>query len=133
MVDIAKYIGIPFADNRYVPISFDGLDCYGLVRLIYRVEFGIEVPDPHISALDVGRVFAEYRRCIISHWAEISTPEPWCIIAMAQDPLQPDLVQHFGILLPGAKVLHTSAELNAHVSHLSSIRWSIRGYYRWRS
>lgn len=41
MFDTTKYIKIPFLDHGR---NFDGCDCYGLVRLIYKNEFGIELP-----------------------------------------------------------------------------------------
>lgn len=129
--DIGRYIGIPFVPNKSAPVSFHGVDCWGLIRLFYREEFGIEVPDPLISPGDVGRVFEEYQKEISSTWEAIDSPEPWCIIAMAQDPLRPDIVQHFGLSLPGGRVLHTSASINSHTSYLSTLRWSVKGYYRW--
>lgn len=37
-----EYIGIPYVGEGR---SRDGLDCYGLVLLIYKDHFGIELPD----------------------------------------------------------------------------------------
>src|SRR5262245_40354600 len=37
----SRYVGIPFADGGR---TRDGLDCYGLLHVIYREEFQIELP-----------------------------------------------------------------------------------------
>ena len=40
--DFGKYIDVPFVHRGR---SFDGCDCYGLIRLIYKEELSIELPD----------------------------------------------------------------------------------------
>jgi len=41
-VDWSKYLGIPY---EHKSTGFDGVYCWGLVRLIYRKELGIELGD----------------------------------------------------------------------------------------
>ena len=42
MKDYSKYLGVPF---KNMGRSFKGIDCYGLVWLIFKEERGIELPD----------------------------------------------------------------------------------------
>jgi cell wall-associated NlpC family hydrolase len=42
MDNLTKYIGIPF---KYGGRTHDELDCYGLVMLLYKELYGMEVPD----------------------------------------------------------------------------------------
>lgn len=41
MIDIRKYMLIPFEDKGR---SFEGVDCWGLIYLIYKEELGITLP-----------------------------------------------------------------------------------------
>lgn len=41
MIDINKYIGIPYKSKGY---WFDGADCYGLVYLFLTLEYGVKLP-----------------------------------------------------------------------------------------
>ena len=38
----ARYIGLPFVDHGRSEL---GCDCYGLARLVYRIELGVMLPD----------------------------------------------------------------------------------------
>ena len=42
MINFSKYINLPY---KNLGRSFDGVDCYGLIWLIYKGELGIELPD----------------------------------------------------------------------------------------
>ena len=42
----SKYLGIPY---KPAGRGFDGLDCYGLLVLYYKTEFGIDIFDPLVQ------------------------------------------------------------------------------------
>ena len=56
MIDVNKYIGIPFEDSGR---SQEGVDCWGLIHLFYKNERGIEFPlytDLYETSFDKERV-----------------------------------------------------------------------------
>jgi hypothetical protein len=67
MTWVSKYVGIPFVDHGR---SWQGVDCWGLVRLVYETECGILLPSyGEISAEDLTKVAKEV--------ASESSQEPW--------------------------------------------------------
>lgn len=134
IVDVAKYVGIPWVCSSVRPPSFDGCDCYGLVRLLYREEFGIVIPDPSATAGDAGKVHEAFL-AEVNRWRPVRKPEPWCGVAMRRNPRFPDLVTHFGVYVPGIIpcVLHSPEEVTGSVLvRLSAVERSVDGFYTWR-
>lgn len=129
MIDLRKYVGIPFEDKAS---SLSGADCFGLIRLFYWVEYGREVPDPNIKPGYSSRIFAKYMLEIQRNWTTIIEPEPYCVVAMAHDTEIPGVVQHFGIYLPGGKLLHSLQQVGSHIVAIESCKWAIKAYHKWR-
>jgi len=127
---VNKYIGIPFSDGEP---SLKGANCYSLIELIYKEEFGIELPKIRISALNSRRAFIEYLKQVSEHWIKIDEPEINCVVVMAHDMKHPKVIQHFGLYIGDGKVLHTLNKINSHIKSLDSLKPFIKGYYKWQS
>lgn len=122
-----KYIHIPYVHGGR---TFSGLDCYGLVVLVYRMEFGIAVPDVVIEdgrnkRLDTIHAFEDAHTGMM--WVSTSNPVDGDIveIKIGGHPL------HCGIVVPGHRMLHIVSGFTAHIERLDSIRWASRitGYF----
>lgn len=126
---IAKYVGIPF-ENR--GCSFNGCDCYGLIVLIYKNELGIEIPSFQIDHTKTKTVLEEYKKQVIGNWVKVDEPELYDGIAMAEDPMHPSLVQHFGMYIGGGKIIHSTSKTGVIIDSIENIKASIKGIYRWK-
>lgn len=125
-----RFIGIPFADGKQ---SFKGANCYGLVWLFYKYHLGINIPELTVQSDHSNRVWATYLREISENWNWVDEPQQFDVVAMAQDISHPRIVQHVGIYIGNGKVLHTLNKIDSHIVSLESIRYSVRGFHRWRS
>jgi len=125
-----KYIGVPFVDRG---ITKDGADCYGLIRLVYKEELGIDIPEFNSSCSDVKRIFLDYLKQISEHWElVVDEPKLYDVIAMAYDPEHPKIVQHFGIYIGNGMMLHTLNHVGAFTAKVSDFNYFIKGIYRWK-
>ena len=99
---MTPYIGLPYLTGGR---NKKGLDCWGLMRLIYKEEKGIELPEyPGISAEEAiikGKVIA---RDTANDWIPIEKPEDGCGVAMSQK----HVYHHVGVWADadGGKVVH---------------------------
>lgn len=125
-----RFIGVPFSDNKE---SFDGANCYGLVRLFYREELSIIIPSLDVPSDHSNRVFATFLKQISMHWNKVEEPDYGDVVAMSQNLAHPKIVQHVGVYIGNGKVLHTLNKINSHVSDIETLQPIIKGFYRWHT
>jgi cell wall-associated NlpC family hydrolase len=126
---VAAYVGLPF---REYGRDRDGVDCWGLCRLVWAERFGITVPsysDHYTSTEDreeLGRLVRGER----GPWREIPAA-----VARAGDGLlfrvQGEPI-HVGVVVDAPWFLHVERGVNACVDQWDSPRWARRllGVYR---
>jgi len=125
---VKKYIGIPFASNGR---SIDGCDCYGLVRLVLRNEYGVDLPelsDNYADALNVSeteRLFSENLPVLAGE--KIDTPEEKAVVVITEHGIS----AHIGIVAGGGYILHTGVKTGSVCQREThpGLRGRIEGYY----
>jgi len=126
---VKNYIGIPFVSNGRV---ISGCDCYGLVRLVLRNEYGVELPelsDNYADALNVNetaRLFAEHRPVLAAE--KIPAPEEKAVAVITEH----GTAAHIGIAAGGGYILHTGVKTGSVCQREThpGLRGRIEGYYR---
>jgi len=125
---VKKYIGIPFFSNGR---TMNGCDCYGLIRLVLRNEYNIDLPelsDNYADALNVSetaRLFAEKRPILAAE--KIFTPQEKSIAVITEH----GVAAHIGIVAGGGYILHTGVKTGAICQREThpGLRGRIEGYY----
>lgn len=101
---ITSYLGIPFQDHGR---TREGVDCYGLVRLIYEERRGITLPsytEAYATTHDCVEITALLKNEVGSRWKEIPLSE-----AAMYDGLVFRLLgqpTHFGMVLEPPMFIH---------------------------
>jgi cell wall-associated NlpC family hydrolase len=122
-----KYIGIPFVDHGR---TREGLDCWGLAKLVLEAEFGIcDLPDytaryAHTRDRNLPQVFEEE----MARWRAV------------KDPLAGDVAvlryggrpMHVGLVVAQNWILTISRGTASCLDRLDSPRWTgkLEGFFR---
>jgi cell wall-associated NlpC family hydrolase len=122
-VNLGSYIGIPFRQHGRGPTYYD---CWGFVRLIYKNELGITLPDYEYGLKDQWEAL------------RLETGQPtW---TRTNEPLPTDVVllvaqanPHVGIYLSEHRMLHLPEHGTSCIESLDAPRWRSRveAYYRY--
>lgn len=137
MLAASRYIGIPYAERGR---DRDGIDCYGLLRLVYREQLGVDLPsyadayDPKDRA-DIARVIGERLTGWYPVWTRASG------VPLDEREVRPgDGVRlrilgddcHVGVVLDPPWFLHAQAGTLSCRERWDSPRWTRRllGVYR---
>jgi len=118
-----KYIDIPFKpDGR----DRSGLDCWGLVCLIYKEQLNIELPswsgvfkDQSIGCLkQVARSMAIER----DRWVKVDKPEPFDVILLRTGMY----VWHVGCVIDSTRMIHVMSGINSVIESYTGLQWKHR-------
>lgn len=97
-----KYIGIQFVNGGR---DGAGLDCWGLIRLVYAEQLGIDLPHyGEVSARDLIRI-ARSMDADRERWEVASAPRPFDLVAMRF--YGRGWVGHVGLIVDDRHMIHT--------------------------
>lgn len=120
------YIGIPYLDggrDRY------GCDCWGLVRLVLKEQYGKALPALSYSPGDKAEIAAliDTTKPLVAA-VKIESPEAGDVLLM----LVHGLPNHVGVMVDSHSVLHVTKGTLSRVERIDnvSIRSRIEGFYR---
>lgn len=127
MFDYGQFIGIPF---KSCGRDTEGLDCWGLVKLVYKNQLGIELPEYYIDAYDTGSVVEAMGAR--PGWSDVSTPETYDVALIALSK-HTEVVNHVGIYCAFSRVLHITSSTFSICTRVDRDPWKSRvlGYVRW--
>jgi cell wall-associated NlpC family hydrolase len=121
----ARYVGVPFrARGR----GFDGADCYGLVALLYREEFGLDLDDLSANYWADGTTPASrvgvFRSAPAHGWVEIAPEEvePGDVLSFRVGEHE----AHCGVAVDRRRMLHVLEGLNAVIEAWNGPTWGPR-------
>lgn len=133
------YVGLPFVDGGR---DRSGVDCWGLVRLVYREQLGVDLPDfAEIRAIDwrsVARAIVDAQESI--DWIAVlrGQERPFDVVLMrghSEGNRPVSIVNHVGVVAPGGCVLHAEEATDVVCPPLSSpsVSYRISGVYRFHA
>jgi cell wall-associated NlpC family hydrolase len=122
------YVGIPFrAGGR----DRNGLDCWGLVRLVYAERMDIHLPsfDGVFSGQQDTQAAGEVMQRESMQWQRVQRWEPMDVLLMR---VSASIPSHVGVYLGDGWMLHALEGIDSTIERTDSMRWAkrIQGAYR---
>lgn len=126
-----KYVGIPFKDKGR---DQSGTDCWGLIRLVFKTEKSVDLPDlsgDYEDTHDCAGINATYIKEAQSRWKPVEAgkekPMDVAVFKIKGMPM------HVGIVLSRKRFLHVSRGMDSVIDRYDSLRWRnrIEGFYRY--
>lgn len=122
-----KYIGIPYKDKGRLE---SGADCWGLARLVYKEEYGIDLPSfsTDYTMKDAERIedlLVQYKE----GWDKLDSPIVGSIVLFRLL----GVVSHVGIMINNTQFIHNSATIDTCVESIDNLKWKKRvfGFYKY--
>ncbi len=126
-MQLEKYIGLKYKEKGR---DFDGVDCWGLVRLFYKNEFKIDLPSfsSEYTQTDVQRIeelIAQYKE----GWESTEQPEEGSIVLFRVLGSE----SHVGVVVNKEQFLHVRENQDSAIENFDSPFWKKRivGYFKY--
>lgn len=122
-----KYVGIPYKEKGR---DLDGVDCWGLLRLVYSEEFKINLPSfvtdyVENDTLRIQELIAQYKE----GWTQLEEPEEGCTVLFKVLGTE----SHVGIAISSTHFLHAREGQYSTIESFESRAWKNRivGYFKY--
>lgn len=127
---IEKFIGIPFVSKGR---SFNGCDCYGLVKLYYKEVLNIDIPETIITNEQPRRTFANFLNEISKNWT-LTNPSKNSVVAMSVNAEHPRLITHFAVMIDDKRFIDIRENMSSYLTNIDDekIKNQIKGFYKWQ-
>ncbi|HLB04576.1 MAG TPA: NlpC/P60 family protein, partial [Gaiellaceae bacterium] len=127
---VAKYQRVPWLDRGR---GWEGVDCWGLVRLFYLEELGIELPsyaEGYVSAVEREQV-SRLIRGQLDEWQRTTQPS-FADVAVAWTKRE-EILSHVGLYVGDGLVLSAQPDALPIAEEVQRTWWSshLEGYYRY--
>jgi cell wall-associated NlpC family hydrolase len=127
-----RFVGIPYLDRGR---SLVGVDCYGLLHLVFRELRGIELPshaDRYQTAADAAAIAALIND-ELDPWDEISPGDEQIFDGVLLR--EAGFVRHVGVVAAPGLVLHVERGETSRIEryHSGSLRHRLVGFFRYRT
>lgn len=123
-----KYVGIPYKDNGR---DTSGIDCWGLVRLIYKEQYNIDIPSfvEDYNGADDRAATSELAAIAKEEWRAKDTAEEGDVVLFRVLGVE----SHVGVCIGGDNFIHAKEGQASVVESLTSSRWKDRivGYFKY--
>ena len=117
-----KYINLPY---KNVGRDFNGVDCFGLVYLIYKNELNIELPD-FTNLMYSKNWFKEGKNIIVENvwdkWYEVDKTEQTDLLLFYTN-YKKRVVNHIGLYIGNNKFIHILETYSSKIDRLDG-RWN---------
>lgn len=127
---INTYIGIPWKWRGRNPN--EGLDCWGLVRNLYKELLNIELDDYVYTDNQKETTLTNIKKAKESkYWEEIDEPLDFCVVTMSTNKK----MHHVGLYLSGG-VLHAIENVGVVYNDFKQLRrngYSKMEFYKWNN
>ena len=127
MFKVEELIGIPFVEGGR---DKSGLDCWGLVTLIYSYVFpDFILPDINVHCgISESKEIDNVASFTKSNFTKTDKELYSIILIKHNDPIY---VNHVGVYLGGSKFIHTRKKIGVNIDTIESMAWKrkIEGYY----
>lgn len=112
---VARYINVPYIDKGR---EFSGADCWGLIRLVYLHELGIDLPSyGEVSAENLAKVHRKVEE-VAEQWEAVEPadiqPFDVCVMRIAGKRL----VCHVGVVVDKKRILHVELRTDSAIVEL---------------
>lgn len=121
---VSNYLDLPFAEKGRTRA---GLDCYGLVRLVFAEQRGVSLPsyaEDYATTTDAEEITALCRGEVAASWIEVPREEARlfdvAILRILGEPI------HFALVLDPPHFLHTMRDNWSHTQRWDALIWEKR-------